>query len=79
MRLGNRGALGQKDLGDWGFLYSSVWIGSCVRSLVCEGSREWCVHAWVVSNLTPPQLKKGSGCRQGCTCKTCFPHHLFLC
>lgn len=55
--IGNcRRALGQKDLGNWGFWYSSVWISSCVRSRVSGGSRGWCVHTWVVSNVTPPAL-----------------------
>lgn len=53
--IGNyRRALGQKDLGNWGFWYSSVWISSCVRSLVSGDSRGWCVDTWVVSNVTPP-------------------------
>lgn len=77
--IGNyRRALGQKDLGNWGFWYSSVWISSCVRSLVSGDSRGWCVDTWVVSNVTPPHLvNKGSGCRQGCTCRTSASHSIF--
>lgn len=79
MGLGITGELWDRRI--WGIGGSGTHlsgISSCVRSLVSGDSRGWCVDTWVVSNVTPPHLvNKGSGCRQGCTCRTSASHSIF--